>query len=702
MAIYSEKYYATFSDTDNNRYKLSIEEINYTGSSTQVKLAVAPSITYPAIQVSYDWFYTSGIEFELLSETDRQFIDMFTNEMQKFRIILYIYSKSSYTVVWSGYIDNEIYSENLNAKFNYNVKITGNDGFNLLKNYKYVDDNNQVYSGITNVFTVLKNCLTKLNIVDNTDLYLSFNKSTGLSGEGAIYDINSNYNLLEKYYGYNENFYDEENEPMSCYDVINSILNTYQIYLFKDCGLNRIYLIDDLCYKVSSGDTNYFYIYDLNDWTLKGKTSIELSSFDINNSSITIQNTTGNLQMQTGINSQKIEYSQYATNVMINWKSSESDFSSSATTTVYSTDSDYGWKEVKYTGCTYFNKTSKGSFCSSIGTGAKNYNNKNYYIKINENEFSANNTNTVFTLKYKLPFLNASEKYYLKIGASAYFRTRTIESDDGVNLTDGRLMVKINIGNKRYVSSDINNIGWVDTYNENDGYYLDFYDTLDRSTYINDMYMGNKQRKLSTYEEPFKFQMIPLDNLINGIIELNITDYAYVFKYPNNSTLITSVKDIRINSFDLSLVDTQGNEIDLTDLQYEGYEDEKYKSKGKSIKYVIGTNVNDIPISRGSILIWNGSKYANVNKVYYSRVVDGSYVTPDKYNIIENLNLKNILNQNKVNRLSLSMIVKQLPYLYCNILYTLQFNNKQFMINSITNDYDNNTSKLNLIEYDNN
>ena len=96
MANYSELYYSTWGDLTKDRMKLTIEQLDYTGSTQRVYMAKAPVISYPEIKKGYDWLFSSGIEFELLATYDRQFANMFTNEIMKYRITLYHFCSCSY------------------------------------------------------------------------------------------------------------------------------------------------------------------------------------------------------------------------------------------------------------------------------------------------------------------------------------------------------------------------------------------------------------------------------------------------------------------------------------------------------------------------------------------------------------------------------------------------------------------------------
>ena len=147
MAHYGVKYRGTFKDINNQPYRLDIEELDYYGSITTVLIDTPPVVTYPDIKKGVDWLFSSGCEFSLVSTGNMDYIDMFTNEMQKYRVTILLDGLK----VWCGFLDTETYTEDFNQSFNYSVQFSANDGLKLLERYLYLDNGNN-YTGMTSLW----------------------------------------------------------------------------------------------------------------------------------------------------------------------------------------------------------------------------------------------------------------------------------------------------------------------------------------------------------------------------------------------------------------------------------------------------------------------------------------------------------------------------------------------------------------------
>lgn len=721
MANYNELYYSTWGDLTKDRMKLTIEQLDYTGSTQRVYMAKAPVITYPEIKKGYDWLFSSGIEFELLATYDRQFANMFTNQIMKYRITLYHYNPAyvSYYPVWQGFIDSETYFESANEKINYNVKFTGSDGFKLLERFKYVDSNNAHYSGMTNFYNVIKNCLSKINYNgDISWLYVSCNKSTSVTGlTGATYNPLEDYSQLEKFFIQNENYYDEDNEAMDCLTVFKSVLDSFQLYAFQDCTTCLFYLIDDFNYRLTGTTRTFYQVYNMNDYTMYDKVTEPTYNTDINGNNpnfynIKIDDTDGVYEIQTGIKTQKLNYSQYASNDVIEWNTKGEQFGDLSTIVQYAAGSSgYKWQEFRYNNHTYFDKLSIGSFVKYQGNGTENYNITDYYIKLNEGEFGDVTPANTFTLNYALPYINYDNRYYLKIELDSFFRTTDTTNQTPLDIRNARNVMKINVGNKRYRNTHTGGVTgeWTNSYQESDGVFINYFIDSDRSGSISDTWMTNKSDINSL--EYNDFLMIPLNSALSGDLQIILTNYLYAWNgnvnVPANQKQHL-IKDVRFKRFKITICDENGEVVELKDKEYEILIDDKYASKGDSIKLINGTNIDLLPISRGAIYENNGSKYVNINKIYNSRVIYNQltdsfdYLTPQNYDILENLNLKNIIEQYETHRIMLSFTTTLTPLMFSRFSYSSQYPNKQFMLVGLENDYDNRQSKIKLIEYDNN
>lgn len=733
---YNTKYTATFKDVNNKPYRLDIDELNYIGNSTTVTLASSPVVSYPEIKKGYDWLFTSGIEFSLLSTVDRQFIDMFTNEMQKYRVTL----NANGAKVWSGFLDVETYSEDFNKYSNYSVNFTGNDGFKLLERYSYVNNAGANYTGITSVWQVIVNCLSKVSF-NQYELHTNINLQTGISvvnneyfDTGCTFNPLDDYTVLSKLFVQNENFYDEENKPLNCYDVLKNVLQTFQLYLFQDPTQCNLYLVDDITYQLSGASTQYFKGYSLVDYSIVSAPKIPFYQVGINTNDdsyyhISINSNSSQIEKIAGVNSQKFNYNQYAKDVILNYSTTPTEFSGLTGTTNFSTsNANYKWREKNYSGSTIWNKTNKGCFCKYEGYGTANTGKTDYYCKILPDLFYSNYHETVFSLKTKLPRLNwESGKYYLKLEMKAYFRTKDNPDDNdevGLTINNGTWGVFIIVGDKKYCDSGYLTPAWRDAVGYSTALFnLNFWGSNKRDISVCDNYINNSTL-INPYIDMLPYQLIPLTKDLYGDLTIEIPNNLYLF----NKTVVFdrllplpivyhfvdtdatyNVKDVRFKSFKATIVDELGNSIYLGNVLYDGAFDARYETKGKEIEYLIGTNVNQLPCSRASLYVdstyfgTTDKKYIYLDKVIKGRIdydegLDELFIVDGTNDIIEHHNMKTILNQYSGLSYQLTISTTILPFMLTTVDYPTYLPNKKFMITGLKVDYAKDINELKLIE----
>lgn len=220
--MFQKKYYYSFKNIIDEQYTIEIwvnsentitaEEI--TGDQTPFK------VTYSSISNKFEPIRGSGCDISLLSNLNMKFIDLYQNDMQGCKVKCY----KSNELIWIGYLNSELYSEPFDKLDNYTVTLTANDGLALLERINYIQPNGMNYSGFTSIFEVIQNCLTKLNLEWN-------NIFVGLSTWSNEIEYVANSTILHQTFVYNENFYDEDGFPMSCREVVETILKPFAAYL---------------------------------------------------------------------------------------------------------------------------------------------------------------------------------------------------------------------------------------------------------------------------------------------------------------------------------------------------------------------------------------------------------------------------------------------------------------------------------------
>lgn len=217
------KYYGTFRSVQGILYRVEI----LTNDTSTIQQEVLFPYDTP---VEIEWHKTDLLEpvqgscltLSLSSETDRQFLDLFSIETGTIRIDVY----RNGTLYWSGMLDPELYEEPYSYNKDYDVSFTFSD-FAILDRKKW----NQ--RGIISLQAIIDICLaaTGINYME-VRKFISTKPSAGYSAP-----IN-----LSGYYIQCDNFYDEEGEAMTLRKVLEGILKPFAMRVIQKGG--RIYLYD--------------------------------------------------------------------------------------------------------------------------------------------------------------------------------------------------------------------------------------------------------------------------------------------------------------------------------------------------------------------------------------------------------------------------------------------------------------------------
>lgn len=223
------KYYYTFKSINEDNYRVEILTTGTT-TATEILATLTPLELEYSAKDKLDIIRSAGATLNLISSSMFQYLDLNTDHMQEFKVIIY----KNGSVYWSGWLDSELYSEQLSQYDNYTVSFTASD-FNILERLKYLN-NNEKYTDIVSLFTVINRCLNILG--------LSTTINIGCSTTSTDFEIADNETIFHKLFIQSANFYDEKDEAMSLKDVIENVLKSFGMMLVQ---------ID-----------NEFYIYDIN------------------------------------------------------------------------------------------------------------------------------------------------------------------------------------------------------------------------------------------------------------------------------------------------------------------------------------------------------------------------------------------------------------------------------------------------------
>lgn len=250
------KYIGQFSNLDNKIYKVEVVTNNNSTSTTNLTLSDSPctlewngeddNIFKPIKYSSATFEYiSSGLYFDLYASKPLQNV-----------VKLY---DSSNSIIWQGYVTPNVYDNEFDFS-NTSSAIECIDGLAVLE---YVD-----YSTIgggakkvVNIYDVIKHCINKTKLSYNY-LYISDNvkidtNQWSYNNIGFTAPSKSYLNICH----ISEcNFFDEDNVPMKCSEVLEEICKYFNLTMYVD-GQN-IYMID---YCAIKNNINNYYRYNLSD-----------------------------------------------------------------------------------------------------------------------------------------------------------------------------------------------------------------------------------------------------------------------------------------------------------------------------------------------------------------------------------------------------------------------------------------------------
>ena len=237
---YAIKYRIQYKRISNSTTTIDILQDGYTGGT----ITELDGVDNP-LEISFEGnvnnIYTptlgSGASIKILT-TPLTLLDLFTENLQKFVIKIYNGNSGS-NLIWQGFINSEIYSEDYSASSLTPITLYANDGMAVLDTIPYYNTTGSTYyTGTTNLSTIFGNILNKINI--------SFDKLYYVT-DYRIADYSRNIFLHLSIP--QENFIDESGVPMSCRQVLDSIASGLgmvikfkgsTIYMYDPIDLNDV------------------------------------------------------------------------------------------------------------------------------------------------------------------------------------------------------------------------------------------------------------------------------------------------------------------------------------------------------------------------------------------------------------------------------------------------------------------------------
>lgn len=728
MTGYTKYYYYSFRDNNNTLYKVEIHKyIDDVAVPYPLEVIAGNNpftIEYPE-RDKFSPVWGSGCSFNLLSTIDRQFIGLYTADIQEYQIRLL---DESDNIIWCGFLDSEFYEEEFSEISNYSVSFTGTDGFALLDRLNYVNNlDGEHYQYTASLREVLHNILFKLQLPFN-NIYI------GLSTTSPELTIGAAETILDKVFISNENWYNEDGEPETCRTVLESILAPFGAFILQDKG--NIY-ITDINYIMDGTELSTFRLFKKYDSTLT-----YLSDFNliVNLGNIlTDRNVASNKQRFTvvsGINRQLVNYSNYKVTDLLKYRGEE-DYSTINFTTDYAIpDANYESTETDFENSKIWNKLNNGKFKSIKGTGVLNNKSSDSYLKIlpyspYSGSFpDGSESNKSFTLKAQLPYVLSSTEYNLKLqvvvninteemvdshtitGAFYYgkpFEDANYYGDSKVN--EAKLNMDIIVKDVSLTASKKYIYDLTNSFDESTGYWDELTNTNnctlsfiqptkidkdDEFERINLNIINNQDVDLASYKLTAKTAegkiekndfIIPLNFDISGNVEIIIYNYAYT---PANdwTTYFSNIAgtfpfdcSMWIKEINLIIVDKFGNEVKKIDTEYVADTTNsplysKWKDAGKDVKLLLGTNLNNYPSERGNLMKFDTVQYLPITTFTRNGVTD----------TIEKLLLRSVVSNYSTKTTKLDLDLNKVSSLFGYLTYNTYLDGKKYLITKCVRD----------------
>ena len=221
------RYIGEFRDVKNNLWEVKIMQESES-SFPNIGILSFPYET----PLEIEWLSTSKEEvvcgsiatLTLLSPNDRTYEDLYSIEVGKIRLEVY----KNTMLYWSGILDTEFYEEPYSMMQDYEVSFTFSD-FGILDRLKFD------LSGILSLEEIINYTLSRSKIIYNT-----------LNNEFITTSIPSlvNSELLKDLSIRADNFYDEDGEANTLYEVIEGILQPLALRIIQKNGIIYIYYLN--------------------------------------------------------------------------------------------------------------------------------------------------------------------------------------------------------------------------------------------------------------------------------------------------------------------------------------------------------------------------------------------------------------------------------------------------------------------------
>lgn len=238
----AKKYQLTYYDVDETPHLLEIYDDSF-GGVYQEDL-VGRVYMSGSVDDVFDPIQGTSLRVDLEATAARDFSDLGLASERQFRCV---YSIDGF-VKFRGWLNPEGWWESLNSD-TWTVSFDVIDGLGYLEGLSYVQSNGLYWTGKQSALDIIINTLSRAGL--NMDVRMGVN----MMYTGYV----TNANIMSAAYFNAERFYQDDDEPMSCYDVLKSTLEVFGCAIRQKEGEWYIFRPNQLAVSPIGGFWHYNY-----------------------------------------------------------------------------------------------------------------------------------------------------------------------------------------------------------------------------------------------------------------------------------------------------------------------------------------------------------------------------------------------------------------------------------------------------------
>lgn len=248
------KYYIDYTNISNDDIRVEIHQDSFVGESLSVKGKA--TLNQASVKSVLSPLRGMGLSLDLEANKDLDFTDLYSEKETEFKVYLY----RNEQMLFAGFIKPEGLWQDF-VKDKWIITLECIDGLGVLKNMRFLDENNEPFEGLIEEYDVIYYCLYR------TSLELPINVRIDLN---AVGQDNEELSILSKirlnagrFYKYSDG--DSDVEIMDCEEVLKSTLEKYNAVIQQYNGEWYIFRPMDIFNTDSINDAdlskNTFYRY---------------------------------------------------------------------------------------------------------------------------------------------------------------------------------------------------------------------------------------------------------------------------------------------------------------------------------------------------------------------------------------------------------------------------------------------------------